>query len=265
MKVIIVESNPLYLEKATRASGGVGNAEYYGLALQKCQPQVQFDVVRPYEGQAMPDLSQYDGAVFTGSGASWATCDVKAWPIQRAMEAIFKAGLPSLGSCNGLQLAVVILGGRTGASPNGLEIGLARDIRLTEAGKVHPLHAGRRPVFASPCVHRDEVRAVPNGAVVTATNDHSPVQGMVYERGGVKFWGMQYHPEVTPARFAPYIADPVSMFAGAQQMAEDMLVADAEPESDAARRLGAMADDLTPGVIHTELSNWLAMLQQQDK
>lgn len=260
MRVLVVEGNPLCLEQATRARGGVGNAEYYGQALQKCDASVEFDVVRPYEREVMPDLHQYDGAVFTGSGANWATNDVRAWPIQQAMEAIFKAGLPSLGSCNGLQLAVVVLGGRVHASPNGLEIGLARDIRLTEAGMSHPLHAGRRPTFASPCVHRDEVRDIPKGAVITATNDHSPVQGMVYEQGDVCFWGMQYHPEVTPARFAPYIADPNSLFAGAEQMAADMYTADVEPESDAARRLGAMTDDLTTAVIHTELRNWLTQL-----
>lgn len=119
MRVLIIEGNPAPIEQATRARGEIGKAGYYGQALQKCDGSIEFDVVRPYERQAMLDLGPYDGAVFTGSGASWATNDVRAWPIQQAMEQVFKAELPSLGSCNGLQLAAVVLGGRTGASPNG--------------------------------------------------------------------------------------------------------------------------------------------------
>ena len=104
------------------------------------------------------------------------------------MRKVFEAGLPTLGSCNGMQLAASVLGGQSSASPNGREDGLARDVTLTEAGRAHPFMAGRIDGYAAPCVHRDEVSRLPDGAVVLATNNHSEVQAFAYENDGIRFW-----------------------------------------------------------------------------
>ena len=82
-------------------------------------------VVNPYEGILnADDFAGVDGVVFTGSGVSWSTDAPEAACQRAAMELAFDAGLPSWGSCNGMQLAAVVLGGQVAASPNGLGLAL---------------------------------------------------------------------------------------------------------------------------------------------
>ena len=48
--------------------------------------------------------------------------------------------------------------------------------RLTEAGRKHPMYAGKLDVFNAPTVHLDEVEALAPGTTVLATNAVSDVQ-----------------------------------------------------------------------------------------
>lgn len=214
-------------------------------------------IVAPYAAESLPDLSGVDGAVFTGSAVEWCADAPEARPLAEAMEAAFAAGLPVLGSCNGMQLAAHVLGGRLRASPKGREDGLARDIRLTEAGRSHPFMAGRRDGFAVPCVHRDEVARLPEGAVLLATNAHSDVQAFAMETGGVRFWGVQYHPEYT----LDYVAERARNWPNlGPAFAADLARADVDVE--AAARIGARREDMAPQALLTELRNWLARLDR---
>jgi GMP synthase (glutamine-hydrolysing) len=81
------------------------------------------------------------------------------------------------------------------ANPRGREVGIARDITLTPEGREHPLYQGKAPIFTSPCVHGDEVEALPEGAIVLAANALSDVQAVDISHDGGRFWGIQYHPE----------------------------------------------------------------------
>jgi len=197
-RILIVDSNPKALNDANRAGGFAGLGETYAAALRAVSPNAACTIIAPYDGDSTPELAAFDGVVFTGSAVGWSTEDARAEPLAAVMRATFAAARPTLGSCNGLQLAASILGGQSGASPNGMEEGLARDLKLTDAGKAHPMMAGRTSGYAVPCIHRDEVRAFPDGAVVLACNAHSPIQEFAYEKNGVDFWGVQYHPEYTP-------------------------------------------------------------------
>ncbi|MEM6422554.1 MAG: type 1 glutamine amidotransferase, partial [Pseudomonadota bacterium] len=175
----------------------VAPAEQYARALKRFAPDLETAIARPFFDAAdiETDLDGIDGVALTGSGVAWSADAPEAAPHRRLVERVFAAGIPVIGSCWGLQIGAVILGGGVGISPRGLEVPVARAVRLTEAGRAHPMHAGRGAVFDVPCIHRDEVTVVPTGAVVTAANDHAAVQAMIYERGGVRFWGVQYHPE----------------------------------------------------------------------
>ncbi|MDB2458797.1 gamma-glutamyl-gamma-aminobutyrate hydrolase family protein, partial [Planktomarina temperata] len=115
--------------------------------------------------------------------------------------------VPIWGSCNGMQLAAFMLGGICAASPRGDEEGLAEAITLTDIGREHPMMQGRASQFGVPCVHRDEVQRLPNGAVLLAGNAHSPVQAFAYETADISFWGTQYHPEFSRADVATWLAD----------------------------------------------------------
>ena len=262
-RILIFESNPQALLEASLVLRMRGNAERYGDALLACSANLEIRIVHPYS-QAFHvnelQLDDVDGAVFTGSGVTWSTDAQEAKPLRNVMEKVFAAGKPVLGSCNGLQVATVVLGGKVRISPNGKEIGVARNIRLTPEGRTHPLHRGRRVTFASPCIHRDEVSEPPPGALVTASNDHSHVQAMVYERNGVKYWGMQYHPESTPGHFADLIDEPDGLFSEGRGMIADLRKLDTELTGEVARRLDVEKDDFAPNTRMCELSNWLEML-----
>ncbi|SFK94283.1 type 1 glutamine amidotransferase [Shimia haliotis] len=248
--ILIIESNtPDLLAMGKSASASFLRA-FQGLA-----PELRITVECPYAAPLREDaLTGIDGVVFSGSGVAWATDAAEAAPLRAAMEQVFDAGRPVWGSCNGLQLAAVVLGGAVGASSKGMEIGLAKEIAPTDAGKRHPMMAGREDGYCVPCIHRDEVQRLPEGAVLLAGNAHSPVQAMAYQQNGVDFWGAQYHPEMTALDVGTIIGS--GAFANEAALGADLRIADAEPE--VALSLGGKADSLSPKVRTRELRNWLS-------
>ncbi len=246
--ILVVDGNPADLVAA-------GYTDYVALFLQvlhALDPSLHFRRAHPYSAP-VPEalLDEVDAAVFTGSATDWATDAPEAAPQRAAMEQVFARALPVWGSCNGLQLAACLLGGAVGESPNGMELGLARDITLTEAGRVHPMMTGRKDGFAVPCIHRDEVQRLPQGAQLLASNAHSHVQAMAYAQGGVDFWGTQYHPELPPVT----LAGSVSRMGGDPVLADHLLRA--ETDAAAARALGADMAALRLSGRSVELVNWL--------
>jgi GMP synthase (glutamine-hydrolysing) len=118
-------------------------------------------------------------------------------PVMRQIElakAVFASGVPFFGSCWGLQVAVTAAGGEVRANPRGREFGFARRILLSEAGRKHPLFAGKPIAFEAPTIHRDEIASLPPAATILADNDFG-VQAAVFTHGPGTFWGVQYHPE----------------------------------------------------------------------
>lgn len=132
---------------------------------------------------------------------------------------------------------------------------MATGIYLTDAGRAHPMMAGRRDGFAVPCTHRDEVVRLPDGAVRLAGNAHSEVQAFAIERDGIDFWGMQYHPEFSPAWVGRYLGGAGRV---SPQVAGDLMVAGSD--ADAAARLSTSPDEQGDAVRMLELRNWMARL-----
>lgn len=253
--VLILEGNT-----PDMVAGGRSAGRLYRAALLDLDPGLQIRHAAPY-GAALraQDLDGVDGVVFTGSSVIWSTQAPEAAPQRAAAETVFAAGLPSIGSCNGMQLAAVVLGGAVGASANGFEIGLARNVTLTEPGQSHALLRGRLAPFNVPCIHRDEVQRLPEGAELLAQNAHSPVQAFAYETGGVDFWGMQYHPELRPGAMVRSVRS--GLFASGAALADDL--GRAEKDEAAAARLGSSVAELAPEVRMIELRNWLGHLKER--
>ncbi|MEM8843257.1 MAG: type 1 glutamine amidotransferase [Pseudomonadota bacterium] len=265
-RVLIADGNPAELNARRLKSGRPGTAEAYGVALRRFDPSLEIRITRPYyDGWSLDrvDLDGIDGLAVTGSGVDWSAADERAAPYWRLYERAFSAGVPVLGCCWGLQNAAVVLGGDTTAGPNGVETGFARDLTLTEAGRHHPLHASRAPVFDALCIHRDDVTRVPAGAVVTASNAHTHVQGMVYEQGEAHFWGVQYHPEMELMDVAYILRrrEPGENGEGGtfREMADDLAaIADAPDATHDLRERHDIGDGLVNPAIHgAELRNWL--------
>ena len=185
--ILILEGNtPDMVAGGQMASGG------FVQSFAVLAPEASVKILNPYaRAFSAHVLEGISGVVFTGAGVAWSTDAPEAAPLRHWMEGVLKAGLPIWGSCNGMQLAAVVLGGAVGASPNGIEVGVAREVQLTEAGASHDMLAGRSSGFAVPCIHRDEVLRLPEGAELLAGNAHSPVQAFAYEQGGVRVWATQ--------------------------------------------------------------------------
>ena len=250
--VLVVEGNSPDLVARAVARGDTGLAEHYGSALLQIDPDLTIRTFNPY-GEDTLDLAGVDAVVFTGSGVDWLADDPKGAVQVGTMEAAFAAGLPVFGSCNGMQLGAVVLGGAIAASPNGTEDGMARRVMMTEAGMTHPMLQGRRDGYAVPCVHRDEVTRLPDDAVLLAGNAHSPVQAFAVTRGNIDFWGVQYHPEYTPA----FVAGGLARYRpGSEALQADLLAIDVD--ATAAARLDTTAEEQADAVRMTELRNWLA-------
>ncbi|NKB77268.1 MAG: hypothetical protein GKR96_09540 [Gammaproteobacteria bacterium] len=261
--ILILEGNSANLIAEARKRVGVSPAENYANALKSQDENVTCRIVAPYEtALTEDDLDDIDGVVLTGSGVPWSVDDPQAEPLRQAVARVFDGSVPVLASCNGMQLAAVILGGQIGVSPSGMEIGLALDINRTSAGKEHPLLDGRADGYAVPCVHRDEVQRLPEKAVLLAENAHSPIQAFAYECDGIDFWGMQYHPEFTAAWVADLLRAPGTIWQNTEK-ADALDIADSDKA--AANQLGARGNDLAPEVRMTELRNWLKHIDSKNK
>jgi len=178
----------------------------FAAVLQELSGSITCSLCAPYLGQALPD-EVFDGVVFTGSAVAWCVDAPEGQALRDMWRQVTRWKVPIWGSCNGMQLAAFMLGGICAASPHGDEEGLAEAITLTDIGREHPMMQGRAGQFRAPCVHRDEVQRLPNGALLLAGNAHSPVQAFTYETADISFWGTQYHPEFSRADVATWLAD----------------------------------------------------------
>lgn len=164
LRLLIVEGNIREDREAYRASFGQTASESYAATLSDLAGDATCDICFPADaGAELPGsegLEAYDGVAVTGSALNV----YDGGPaIQRQIDlarAIFAARTPFFGSCWGLQLVSAAAGGEVKKNPRGREIGVARNIWPTEAGRGHPVLAGRSAAFDAPCSHIDHV-AVP--------------------------------------------------------------------------------------------------------
>ena len=116
----------------------------------------------------------------------------------KAPEIVFQMDVPVLGICYGMQTMAAQLGGKVESSPM-REFGYARvrarghttllkDIQDDTNDEGH----GLLDVWMS---HGDKVAEMPEGFKVMASTDNAPIAGMADEER--KFYGVQFHPEVT--------------------------------------------------------------------
>ncbi|HUN52061.1 MAG TPA: gamma-glutamyl-gamma-aminobutyrate hydrolase family protein [Candidatus Sulfotelmatobacter sp.] len=175
------------------------------------------DLRRPSCGDDLPaDLGAHAGVVIFGGPMS---ANDDHLPFMRAerdlIERALAAGKPYLGICLGGQMLARHLGGRVGPHAEGYhEIGYY---------PVEPTAAGRDlfdPGFHAYEWHREGFD-LPRGAVLLATGRHFPHQAFRY---GDAAFGLQFHPEVTPAimeRWAKEATDKLTL-PGAQPLAEQL-------------------------------------------
>ena len=136
------------------------------------------------------------GVILSGGPAS-----VYENATPKAPDAVFKLGIPVLGICYGMQTMAAQLGGQVENS-RVREFGYAEvrargHSRLLEGiqDRINGEKHGLLDVWMS---HGDKVTALPPGFKVIASNEATPIAAMADEAR--KFYGVQFHPEVTHTR-----------------------------------------------------------------
>ena len=183
-----------------KAAGMQLASKLYGDMLQRNLPESEYDVLLPSDpGVNIPtdeDLGKYSGILWTGCNLCIFDDENPSVIKQIQLAKLcYEVGIPSFGSCWGLQVSVVAAGGKVVPNPRGKEMGLARKIKLTMDGKVHPLFKGKPTVFEAYISHDDMVTEIPKGGVILAGNDFTPVQALAVTHKKGTFWSVQYHPE----------------------------------------------------------------------
>jgi GMP synthase (glutamine-hydrolysing) len=212
-------------------------------------------------------LAGYDGIAITGSSLHIYNGGL---PVTRQIDLVRTAlttGTPIFGSCWGLQVITAAAGGSVRKNPQGREIGFGRRIRLTDAGRKHPMYAGKLDVFNAPTVHLDEVETVAPGTTVLATNTVSAVQSAEIKTNGSVAWGVQYHPEYPLSEVAAIVRRigtrliEEGFFANEKDMrayAEDLDILDRDPDC---KRLvwrhGISQNILDKKLRVSEVANWI--------
>ena len=272
MKFLIIDG---YSEKSREnlRKAGMGLAcDLYARMLQAYLPEAEYTVFHPSDqGAVFPtpsELEAFDGLIWTGADLNINHLHVPSIvaQIELAKDA-YEVGVPSCGSCWGIQIAAVAAGGTVEPNPRGREMGIGRKIVLTEAGKSHPMMEGKPMVFDGFESHYDMVVKLPQGATVLAVNEFTPVQAMAVTHKRGTFWGTQYHPEYDLHEMASLIvareevltehgffADHEEM----QRMVDQMEQLHRRPDSKNLRwQLGVEDDLLSEDIRRRDFANWI--------
>ncbi len=270
-RLLVIEGNVPESLAQHVAVGGIPAHQGYSNLLRELLPGAIVDTAHPGDPAAtLPDgesLEGYDGIAITGSSLHVYQGGPSVTRQIDLVRAAMATGTPLFGSCWGLQVITAAAGGVVRKNPNGREIGFGRGIRLTEAGRKHPMYVGKLDVFNAPTVHLDEVETLPPGATVLATNAISSVQSVELRTNGSVAWAVQYHPEY-PLREVAAIVRRIGTrlieegffkdIADIKIFSDDLDTLDRDPECKRlAWRHGISKNVLDKKLRTSEVANWI--------
>ncbi|GAA1141386.1 glutamine amidotransferase [Microbacterium natoriense] len=148
-------------------------------------------------------LARYRGVVIGGSPFN--VSDAAKSLLQRRVEADLErlaqhsidGGIAAFFTCFSIGVVTRMLGGEVANDTP--ESASATVIETTPEGEVDPIFGPSSPALTVFTAHKESAVAVPEGAVLLATNATCPVQAY---RVGAHLYTAQFHPEPTPRDFA---------------------------------------------------------------
>lgn len=238
---LIAQSELPEEREARRERAGKSSGETYAATLEQMQPDLRTTIISPADaGDAIPTkawLDQFDAVFLTGSPMHVYDDTPEVRRQLDFMRQVFDVGIPSFGSCAGLQIATTAAGGTVRKMPERMEAGIARRITATPEGSGHPLLTGRAASWDAPAIHGDEVYELPPGAIRLAGNAVTVVQAAeIRFRRGI-FWGVQYHPELALREIA------IALRAQKAELVECGLARTAQDVDNRAAEIDALHDD----------------------
>ncbi|GGB26077.1 aminotransferase [Flexivirga endophytica] len=163
---------------------------------------VAIQTIRPYDDDAVPDQLTTDGLIVLGGDMS--SNDDASYPwledIRVLLRDAARQEAPTLGICLGGQLLAQALGGSVVRGGTGVEAGLVTASATDEAPN-DLLFNGIGPDYPVASMHGDVIEALPEGAVLLGTGATYPHQAF---RAAPNAWGVQFHPEISPATYAEW-------------------------------------------------------------
>ncbi len=174
--------------EALRVSFG-SYAKKFERMFSKADPRFTFETVKVLECEPIPDPSELEGVIVTGSAKG--VYDDTQWmePLRIAIRQIYAARVPMVGICFGHQIMADALGGKVVKSEKGWGIG--RHVYKLENCPAYFAHpTGELAIAAS---HQDQVISPPVGARTFISSDFTPNAGLIYANGAAM--SMQPHPE----------------------------------------------------------------------
>ncbi len=275
LRFLIIDGYPKQSRDDLQVAGMKLAWELYADMLLQHQPNAAYDILLPSDPDVeMPsakDLSAYAGIIWTGCNLSINDTENPSvsGQIDLARDA-YEVGVPSFGSCWGIQIAAVAAGGKVEPNPKGREMGFGRKIFLTSEAHNHPMFEGKPRVFEGFVSHDDMVTKMPPGGTLLAGNSFASVQALAVTHKKGTFWATQYHCEydlheiarLIVAREKKLIA--AGFFRGHQDLMDivDRMEALAkEPDRKDLRWQLAIDDDvLSDSIRQCEFVNWLNKL-----
>lgn len=161
----------------------------------------KIEFASPFLGEPLPPLHGISGMILTGSHSM--VTSREQWSEETAvwLREALGLGIPILGICYGHQLLAQAAGGVVGYNLKGDEFGTTGVQLASECGNDRLFRDLLSPLTVQVC-HAQSVLEPPPGAVILASNDHDPYHAF---RIGQNAWGVQFHPEFSPAVMRAYI------------------------------------------------------------
>ena len=167
---------------------------------------IGWDAVELDEGDAIPELGDYDALIAMGGPMDVWEEDEYPWlvPEKAAIrEAVAERHMPFLGFCLGHQLLAAALGGEVGPMDE-TEVGVL-DVDLTKEGVDDAFMRDISPRFKCLQWHGAEIKAMPPDGTALARSPTCAVQAL---RVGHRAYGLQYHVEITAETVSSWAAVP---------------------------------------------------------
>ena len=178
-------------------------SQYTQLIARRVREAGVYCEIWPYDSDNDIAAFKPKGVILSGSPES---TTLEETP--RAPQAVFELGVPVLGICYGMQTMAVQLGGKVASSTH-REFGYAQVRARAHSALLRDIEDhtneqgyGLLDVWMS---HGDRVDEVPPGFHVIAETDNAPLAGIADEER--RFYGVQFHPEVTHTRQGQRILD----------------------------------------------------------
>jgi GMP synthase (glutamine-hydrolysing) len=174
-----------------------GQPDRFGLWLEEVGAELS--CVRPFQGDRVPEVVEADGLLVLGGDMGAGDDADHPWlaDVRALMRNAVAAEVPTLGICLGGQLLAAATGGAVARGAAGMEAGVVEVV--PRAAAEHDELMARLPwPLLQGSMHRDAITSLPRNAVWLAASSAYRHQAF---RVGRRAWGVQFHPELSPARY----------------------------------------------------------------